>query len=151
MNTTQYEATPDEQWQTFLGGQQKFQGRALETWLRPLRCIRFDADKIVLEARDPFFRAWVLDHYLEPLAEEFAKHGSHQVIIEILINHDLRPQAEDPAVMSWSPKVGVLDAEVAATPEQSIEPSSPREPNNTEVMAKLDKILTVLEKRFGAE
>lgn len=87
---------PADLWQDFLGSvENKLSKHVLDTWLKPVRCNRFDGNTAVLEVQDQFFRDWLSDHYLDFIREGLSQQAGCSVNVAWNINPDLHPKNED--------------------------------------------------------
>ena len=88
--------SPNDLWQDFLESvRPKVSSHVLETWLRPVRCVRCTGGTAVLEVRDQFFRDWLTDHYLDFIREGLSQRAGEAVAIEWSINPAMSPKRSE--------------------------------------------------------
>lgn len=81
------ERNPQELWLDFITAvKPKLSSHVLETWLRPVRCVRFADDTAVLEVRDQFSRDWLNDHYLDFIRDGLSGLVQGPVAIDWVVN-----------------------------------------------------------------
>lgn len=81
------ERSAQDLWLEFLATvQPKLSSHVFETWLKPVRCLRFEDGTAVLEVRDQFFRDWLNDHYIDFIRNEFSPIAGQTVAIDWVIN-----------------------------------------------------------------
>ena len=83
---------PQTFWTGFLATVEgKLSRHVLETWLRPVRCLKLEAGVATLEVRDQFFRDWLTDHYLDFICTGLAECSGQATTVIWQINPDMAP------------------------------------------------------------
>ncbi|MCX7634200.1 MAG: chromosomal replication initiator protein DnaA [Syntrophales bacterium] len=59
-----------------------------ETWIRPLRLISVDQERLALAVPNRFFRDWIMDHYIDTIRESVKKVAGRSMIIDLEIATD---------------------------------------------------------------
>src|SRR5512138_1948078 len=79
--------SPSELWLGFLNAAKpRMSSHVFETWLRPIHCVRYADDTVVLEVRDQFSRDWLNDHYLDFIREGLNEILGTSTAIEWVVN-----------------------------------------------------------------
>jgi DNA-binding transcriptional ArsR family regulator len=55
-----------------------------DLWIRPLRCILVEAQKVELVAPDPYLRSWVIAHYLTRITEAVRAAGASEAVVSFV-------------------------------------------------------------------
>ncbi len=84
-------------WDEFLDvARAKVSHHVFETWLKPVHCLSIDDDTAILEVRDPFFRDWLNDHYIDFIRDELSSCAGRTLAIEWVMNPDAAPETDEP-------------------------------------------------------
>ncbi len=94
-------------WDAFLANaRSKLSKHVLDTWLKPVRCLRLDNGVAVLEVHDQFCRDWLNDHYLDFIRDGLSLIAGSDLAIEWLLNpnrdEDTSPQPLSEEISSVS-------------------------------------------------
>ena len=66
-----------------------------QTWIEPISFIEANEKSIVLGVPNKFFKSWVEDHYLEPIAASLEKASSKKLSLELMILSETAPKSAD--------------------------------------------------------
>ena len=87
---------PERLWDNFLQDiRPSVSNHVFDTWLRPIRCTSLRDDVITLEVRDPFFRDWLVDHYIDVIRDGLARIIGTSVGIDWALNPALGTTSSD--------------------------------------------------------
>ena len=59
-------------------------GSEYDLWIRPIRCLLADAQKVELVAPDPYLRSWVIAHYLTRITEAVRAAGASEAVVSFV-------------------------------------------------------------------
>jgi len=92
--------TTDKPWAMCLRSLKgKLSAQSYDTWLKPLKCQRFDAKTVVLEAPHSFTVSWIGEHYLRDIKSAIRHHFDITPQIEFTV----RPATQNEQPNGWTP------------------------------------------------
>ena len=116
---------PQVHWRGFLAAvETKLSSHVLETWLRPVRCLKLESGTALLEVRDQFFRDWLTDHYLDFIRAGLTERIGEPINVSWRINPEMqapeRPPEQAAEMGSTAePEVSAVAAAAAPVPKRA--------------------------------
>jgi chromosomal replication initiator protein len=98
---------PSELWDAFLARAEasEISSHVLETWLRPIHCLKIDAGTATLEVGDQFSRDWLNDHYVDYIRDELSSLVSEPVAVDWIINAQRRHEEQATTPVEEEPSI----------------------------------------------
>ncbi|MCH9613499.1 MAG: Chromosomal replication initiator protein DnaA [Chlamydiia bacterium] len=82
-------------WEEFLKSQEKVLGkRAVDTWLRTLKVVKFDAGNLHLEASDAFQVTWFKEHVIEKVKRHLLNNNGRPIKVHIDLPRTVQPRVD---------------------------------------------------------
>ena len=112
---------PEEAWTKCLAELRKMLlSQSYDTWLKPLRCLRFDSEQIVLHAPHSFAVSWVAENYVSRI-QKVARHLfkiDPAVTVDMAPDADLQPDSAD----IWGSQPAAPKAAPSSPPAPEVAP-----------------------------
>lgn len=79
-------------WNQTLGVlKQELSTRSFDIWIQPVRPVKLDASALTLEVPNPFFKEWIVEHYLSLIQSALARSSGRVLDLEVVVQK--QPQA----------------------------------------------------------